>query len=82
MQPITVHGIYHKVSIDIIGPLQPTLSGNKYIVTAVDYMSKNIEAVVVPSKSSKLTAEFLYRDIVCRWRSPGRVSKFARHMRN
>ncbi len=73
MQPIAVQGIYHKVGIDMIGPLQTSLSGNKYIITAVGYMSKNIEAEAVPNKSSKTTAEFFYRDIVCRHGTPVEV---------
>ena len=63
IQPIAVQGIYYKVGKDMIGPLQTSQSGNKYIITAVDYMSKNIEAEAVPNKSSKTTAEFFYRDI-------------------
>ena len=70
MQPIAVQGIYHKVGIDMIGPLQTSLSGNKHIITAVDYMSKNIEAEAVPNKSSKTTSEFFYKDIVCRHGTP------------
>ena len=73
MQPIAVQGIYHKVGIDMIGPLQTSKSGHKYIITAVDYMSKNIEAQAVANKSSKTTAEFFYRDIVCRHGTPVEV---------
>ena len=73
MRPIAVQGIYHKVGIDMIGPLQKSLSGNRYIITAVDYMSKNIEAEAVPDKSSKTTAEFFHRDIVCRHGTPVEV---------
>ena len=73
MQPIAVQGIYHKVGIDMIGPIQVSLSGNKYIITAIDYMSKNIEAVAVPNKNSKTTAEFFYRDIICRHGTPVEV---------
>jgi len=66
MQPIVVQDIYHKVGVEMIGPIQTSISGNKYIITAMDYLSKNIEAEPVPNKSSKTTAEFLYRDIICR----------------
>ena len=73
MQPIAVQGIYHRVGIDMIGPLQNSKSGHKYIITAVDYMSKNIEAQAVSNKSSKTTAELFYRDIVCRHGTPVEV---------
>ena len=69
MQPTAVQGIYHKVGINMIGPLQTGLSCNKYI-TAVNYMSKSIEAEAVPDKSSETTAEFFHREIVCRHGTP------------
>ncbi len=43
-QPIAVQGICHKVGVDMIGFLQMSTSGNKYIIIATDYMSKDIEA--------------------------------------
>ena len=73
MQPIAVQGIYHKVGIDMIGPLQISSSGNRYIVTTIDYMSKNIEATALPSKSSKIIADFFHRDIICRHGTPVEV---------
>lgn len=73
MQPIAVQGIYHKVGIDMIGPIQTSASNNKYIITAIDYMSKNIEAAAVSNKHSKTTAEFLFKDIVCRHGTPVEV---------
>lgn len=53
IQPIAVQGIYHKVGIDMIGPIQTSESGNRYIITAVDYMSKNIEQQLLPTKAPK-----------------------------
>lgn len=44
MQPIPVEGVYHKVGVDMIGPLQTSASGNRYIITTVDYMTKNVKA--------------------------------------
>ncbi len=73
MQPIAVQGIYHKVGVDMIGPIQTSKSNNKYIITAIDYMSKNIEAAALPNKNSKTTADFFFRDIVCRHGTPVEV---------
>ena len=40
-----VWGIYFKVGLDLIGPLQPTTArGNRYIITSMDYGSKWAEA--------------------------------------
>ena len=68
MQPIPVTGIYHKVGIDMIGPIQTSKAGNKYIITAIDYMSKWIEAAAVPDSTT--TADFLYRNITTRHGTP------------
>ena len=73
MQPIPVTGIYHKVGIDMIGPIQTSKAGNKCIITAIDYMSKWIEAAAVPDKNSSTTADFLYRNIITRHGTPVEV---------
>lgn len=56
---------YEQVGIDLIGPLPQTDSGNKYIVTLVDYFSKWPEAEPIPDKSAKHVALFLYK-MICR----------------
>ena len=53
------------VGIDIIGPLQETTSGNKYIVAITDHFSKWSEAAAIPDKSVRSVAQFLY-SVVCR----------------
>ena len=41
LHPIVVEPkIWHQVDMDLIGPLQETPRGNKYIVTLTDYFSK------------------------------------------
>lgn len=73
MQPIPVEGVHHKVGVDMIGPLQTSASGNRYINTIIEIMTKNVEAAAVPDKSSKTTAEFLDREIICRQSTPAEV---------
>jgi len=73
MQPIPVEGVYHKVGVDMIGPLQTSVSGNRYIITIIEFMTKNVEAAAVPDKSSNTTAEFLDREIICRQSTPAEV---------
>ena len=59
------YSVYVQVGIDLIGPLPETRSGNKYIVTLVDYFSKWPEAQALPDKTAKGVALFLYR-MMCR----------------
>ena len=73
MTPIPVKYAFHKVGIDLVGPLQVTSAGNKYIVTCIDYLSKWVEARALPDKTSKQVAHFFYADIVCRHGTPAEV---------
>ena len=73
MQPIAVQGMYHKVGTDMIGPLQTSRSGNRFIIVAIDYLTKMIEAAAVPNKSSQTRADFFYREIICRHGTPVEV---------
>ena len=50
--------------IDLIGPL-PEINGKKYIVTAICYFSKYVEAKAIESKSATEIAEFLF-ELICR----------------
>lgn len=62
-----VRGIYVKVGLDLIGPLQPTTArGNRYIITSMDYGSKWAEARAVPNKESQTVADFFWEDVICR----------------
>lgn len=49
----------------MIGPLQETSNGNKYIVAVTDHFSKWTEATAVPDKSAKSVAQFMY-SVTCR----------------
>lgn len=53
------------MGIDIIGPLQKSAKGNKYIVAVTDHFSKWSEAAAIPDKSAASVASFLY-SVVCR----------------
>jgi len=46
--------------IDFMGPF-PNLLGNLYILVAVDYMSKWVEAVARKTNDNKLVVKFLKR---------------------
>ena len=57
---------FMQVGIDLIGPLPTTDSGNRYIVTLVDYFSKWPEAAPLPNKTAVGVASFLY-ELFCRY---------------
>ena len=60
MTTIPVHSAFHKTGMDFMGSLRRTAAGNCYVITCVD-MTKWVEAIVLPDKSSRKSAEFLFR---------------------
>lgn len=66
LHPIPVPSkVWSLVGIDMIGPLQESAKGNKYIVAATDHFSKWTEAAGVPNKSAECVADFIFNTI-CR----------------
>nr|GEU31397.1 reverse transcriptase domain-containing protein [Tanacetum cinerariifolium] len=46
------------IGIDFMGPF-PSLRGNKYILVAVDYLSKWVEAIALPTNDARVVCKFL-----------------------
>ncbi|GJZ83136.1 reverse transcriptase domain-containing protein [Tanacetum coccineum] len=55
---IQVCEIFNIWGIDFMGPF-PSSRGNKYILVAVDYLSKWVEAKVLPTNDARVVCEFL-----------------------
>ena len=51
--------------IDFVGPL-PSSNSNEFILVAVDYVSKWVEAIVSPKADSKMVVKFLKKNIFSR----------------
>lgn len=66
LHPVVVKGIFNTVGIDLIGSVQPSARNNRYIITSVDYLTKNIEARATPDKESGTVADFFWEDVICR----------------
>ena len=50
-------GPWEMLGVDLIGPLQETKNGNKYIFTATDYYTKWVEAFPIQNKSAVSVAK-------------------------
>eukprot|EP00731_Ephydatia_muelleri_P028242 Em0019g1115a len=60
LHPVPVRAqVWHKVGIDLIGPLPLIAKGNKYIVTLLDYFNKWPEASPLPNKTAIGVANFM-----------------------
>ena len=60
--------------IDIIGEVRPKASnGHRYIIMAIDYFSKWVEAESYATISSRQMARFIEKNIICRYGLPHHV---------
>ncbi|CAA7035528.1 unnamed protein product [Microthlaspi erraticum] len=48
----------HQWGIDFMGPFKPSSNGHNYILVAVDYVSKWIEAIPCPTCDAKLMKSY------------------------
>nr|GEZ96928.1 reverse transcriptase domain-containing protein [Tanacetum cinerariifolium] len=60
--------IFDVWGIDFIGPF-PSSRGNKYILVAVDYLSKWVEAKTLPTNNARVVCKFL-KSLIARFGSP------------
>nr|GFA07873.1 reverse transcriptase domain-containing protein [Tanacetum cinerariifolium] len=65
---IQVCEIFDVWGIDIMGPF-PSSRGNKYILVAVDYLSKWVEAKALPTNDAQVVCKFL-KSLFARFGSP------------
>ncbi|PKI63034.1 hypothetical protein CRG98_016558 [Punica granatum] len=57
--------------MDVIGPINPkACNGHLFILVAIDYFTKWIEAITLASVTAKAVAHFLKRDVIARYGVP------------
>ena len=56
MIPIKSSGPFHLVGMDLVGPLQLTKNGHRYIITFSDYFTKWIEVFPIEDKTAESVA--------------------------
>ena len=57
--------------MDGIGPIQPDASNrHKFILVAIDYIKKWVEASSYPSVTKKVVANFVHNNLICRFGVP------------
>src|ERR1044072_6578537 len=59
-------GPWERVGVDFVGPLPETKRGNKYIIVAMDYLTRWPEARATPTATAMEASKFIYEDIICR----------------
>ena len=68
-QPVLPLDPFQKWGHDFVGPFTPEAArmGNKYILVAIDYCTKSVEAKALREITEAVTAKFLYKHIWCRF---------------
>ncbi|XP_015169343.1 uncharacterized protein [Solanum tuberosum] len=57
--------------IDVIGPIEPKASnGHRFILVAIDYFTKWVEAVTFKSVTKNVVVDFIHFNIICRFGTP------------
>ncbi|GJV51943.1 reverse transcriptase domain-containing protein [Tanacetum coccineum] len=73
LTPITSPWPFHKWGIDIAGPFPVAAGGLKFLIVAIDYFTKWIEAKAVATITGNQVKRFVWDNIVCRFRLPGEI---------
>ena len=57
---------FEKCGIDFVGPISPTTinSQARYIIVAIDYFTKWVEARATRKADARSTAKFLYEQVI------------------
>ena len=55
---------WHTVSIDLVGPLLPSCANKKYIIVAVDHLTKWVKAKVIRDLGALTTTKFIFEHII------------------
>lgn len=70
MHPLAVPHAFERWHIDFVGQLPTTPSGNKWLITAVDYTTNWPIARAMPVASKEAVADFIYEEIVMKLGCP------------
>ncbi|GKE70482.1 reverse transcriptase domain-containing protein, partial [Tanacetum coccineum] len=73
LSPITSPWSFYKWGIDIAGPFSEGPRKVKFLIVAIDYFTKWIEAKPVATITGNQIKKFIWDNIVCRFRLPGEI---------
>lgn len=74
--------IFDVWGVDFLGPFPPSYN-NRYILVAVDYVSKWVEVKVLPTNDARVVVDFIKKHIFNRYGSPRAIiSDGGTHFRN
>ena len=73
LQSIPVHGAFHTIGMDYLGPFTVSNRQNEYLIVAIDHLTKWIETRAVRAATAANAAKFFVEQIVLRHGAPIRL---------
>ena len=70
LSAIAAPWLFHKWGADILGPFPPARQQVRFLIVAVDYFTKWIEAEAVATITAARVKSFYWRNIICRFGVP------------
>ncbi|KAL0403666.1 UNVERIFIED_CONTAM: Retrovirus-related Pol polyprotein from transposon gypsy [Sesamum radiatum] len=70
MEPIRIACPFDQWGIDILGPFPQAVAQKKFIVVAVEYFSKWVEAEALARITEREVINFIWKNIICRFGIP------------
>ncbi|KAL2235265.1 UNVERIFIED_CONTAM: hypothetical protein Sindi_1258700 [Sesamum indicum] len=70
MEPVKIECPFVQWGIDIVGPFPPAQGQKKFLIVAVEYFSKWVEAEAVEKISKKEVINFIWKNIICQFGIP------------
>jgi len=64
---------FEKCALDIVGPMTETMSGNMYILTCQDDLSKFLVAILIPQQDAETVAREFLLIIVLKFGAPAQI---------
>jgi len=61
---------FHRVRIDVMGPFTTSAKEAKYVITAIEYLTKWIKARALKEATTETIAKFFIEEIICRHGCP------------
>ena len=63
----TFNSSWTTIGIDYVRLLLRTKQSNRYIIIAMEYLTKWVKATAVSDCTAQTTAQFIFQEIVCRY---------------
>ncbi|XP_070015405.1 uncharacterized protein [Nicotiana sylvestris] len=68
LHPMSTPWLFVAWGMDVIGPIEPKASnGHRFILVAIDYFKKWVEAITLKSVTKKAVVDFVNSNLICRF---------------